>query len=139
MRGRPVEMLLPAGFVWAVGACVVAGLAFSEATARNVVMAVAVGVFGVWVRRYFAALATGAMSWCFATGFLAHPQGQLAFGADDLRRLAVFTAVALVGCAWGYASGARRRHRLMRADPRRAPVILGRLHGRPGELPHEAQ
>jgi hypothetical protein len=139
MRGRPVEMLLPAGFVWAVGACVVASLAFSEATARVIVMAVAVGVFGVWVRSYFAALATGAKSWCFATGFLAHSEGQLAFGSADLLRLASFTAVALVGCAWGYVCGARRRHRLMRADLRRAPVILGRLHGRPGELPHEVQ
>ncbi|MET7332700.1 hypothetical protein [Nonomuraea sp. NPDC005650] len=139
MRGRPVEMLLPAGFVWAVGACVVATVAFAEATARVIVMAVAVGVFGVWARRYLAALATGAMSWCFATGFLAHPAGQLAFGSEDLLRLAAFTAVALVGCAWGYVLGARRRHRLMRADPRRDPVILGRLHGRPEELPHEAQ
>ncbi|MFI7131603.1 hypothetical protein ACIBQ1_38415 [Nonomuraea sp. NPDC050153] len=123
-------MLLPAGFACAVGGCVVASLAFSESTARVVVMAVVVGMFGAWARRYPAALATGVMSWCFATGFLVHAGGELAFGADDLVRLGAFTAVALMGCALAHARRARRPYRRMRADLRRTPVLVGRLHGR---------
>ncbi|MEV1172305.1 hypothetical protein [Nonomuraea sp. NPDC049784] len=131
MRRRPLEVLLPAGFGFAVGACAVASLTFSETTARVALVGVAVGVFGAWARRYLAALATGVMAWCFATGFLAHTEGELAFGHDDLVRLAAFTVVALVGCAWGCVRRMRRPYRLMRADLRRAPVLLGRLHGAP--------
>ncbi|MFG1707858.1 hypothetical protein ACFLIM_32090 [Nonomuraea sp. M3C6] len=138
MRGRPVEVLLPAGFVFVVGACAVAALAFSEATARVSVMAVAVGLFGVWARRYLAALATGVMAWCFASGFLVHAEGELAFGRDDLVRLAAFVIVAVAGCACAHARRARRRHRLMRADARRAPVLVGRLHAPSGGVKDSA-
>ncbi|MER6950380.1 hypothetical protein ABT294_40810 [Nonomuraea sp. NPDC000554] len=130
MRERPLEMLLPAGFICAVGTCAVASLAFSETAARVAVMAAAVGLFGSWARRYLAALATGVMAWCFATGFLTHAKGELAFGPDDLLRLAAFTAVALAGCAWGHTRRVRRPYRLMRADLRRTPMLLRRLHGR---------
>ncbi len=133
MRGRPLEMLLPAGFVCAVGACAVASLAFSESTARVVVMVVVVGLFGAWARRWPAALATGVIAWCFATGFLVHGGGELSFGADDLVRLAAYTAVALMGCALAYARRVRRPYRRMRADLRRTPVLVGRLHGRRAE------
>ncbi|MBF8185037.1 hypothetical protein ITP53_04645 [Nonomuraea sp. K274] len=137
MRGHSMAGLIPAGFGAVLGGCAVAALAFPERTARVVVMAVAVGLFGVWARRLPAALATGVMAWCFATGFLVHGGGELAFGHDDLVRLAAFTVVAVMSWAGGQAlhAGRRRRRlrRLMRAraDARRVPVLVGRSHARP--------
>jgi hypothetical protein len=96
-----VLVQLPAGFCLAIGACVAAALLFPGATARVVLVATAVAVFAAWSGRYVAALATAAMSWCFATGFLVYPEGELAFTHDDLVRLAGFGAVAVAGCAFG--------------------------------------
>ncbi|MBT2234840.1 hypothetical protein [Nonomuraea sp. NEAU-A123] len=136
MRGRPVEVLIPAGFVCAVGGCVMAAMTVSQTTARVIPVAVAVGLFAFWARHYLAAFATGAMAWCFVTGFLVRAEGELAFGPDDLVRLAALAAVALAGCAYGQMLHVRRSRRRLRrlmrarADARRAPVLRGRLHAR---------
>ncbi|GAA3248508.1 hypothetical protein [Nonomuraea helvata] len=137
MRRHPLEVLLPVGFGCAVATCALASLTLFETTARVALMGVAVGVFGLWARRYLAALATGVMAWCFATGFLVHTEAELAFGHNDLVRLAAFTVIALVGCVWARARWLRRRYRLMRTDRRRAPVLLGQLHGRAKGVAHK--
>ncbi|MGW0801486.1 hypothetical protein [Nonomuraea sp. NPDC002799] len=123
MRGRSGEVLLPAGFVLAVGACVVAAVAFAEISARVVLVTVAVGLFGVWARRYLAALATGVMAWCFATGFLVHAAGELAFQPDDLARLGTISVAALVGCACGQVRRVLRSRRPTMAVETR-PALL---------------
>ncbi|MFD1541843.1 hypothetical protein [Nonomuraea guangzhouensis] len=146
MRGRLLEVLIPAGFVCAVGGCVLAAMTVSQTTARVILVAVTVGLFAIWARHYFAALATGAMAWCFVTGFLVHAEGELAFGPGDLVRLAALAAAALAGCAYGHVlhvrRSSRRRRRLMRArtDARRAPMLRGRLlHARAGDVRYQAR
>jgi len=145
MRGHPVEVLIPAGFVFAVGGCVMAAMTVSQTTARVILVAVAVGLFAIWAKHYLAALATGAMAWCFVTGFLVHAEGELAFGTDDLVRLAALAAAALAGCAYGHALHVRRSRRRLRrlmrarADARRAPVLQGRLHARAEGVRHQAR
>ncbi|MEU4223821.1 hypothetical protein AB0F17_05970 [Nonomuraea sp. NPDC026600] len=136
MRGHPVEVLIPAGFVFAVGGCVMAAMTVSQTTERVALVAVAVGLFAIWARHYLAAFATGAMAWCFATGFLVHAEGELAFGPGDLVRLAALAVAALAGCAYGQVLHVRRSRRRVRrlmrarADARRAPVLRERLHAR---------
>ena len=144
MRGRPVEVLLPPGFIFAVGGCAMAAMTVTETMARVILVAAVVGLFAVWARRCLAVLATGTMAWCFETGFLVHAEGELTFGRDDLVRLAALTATALAGCACGQVlrvrRSRRRARRLMRAraDVRRAPVLRGRLHARSGCVPYRA-
>ncbi|GAA3668617.1 hypothetical protein GCM10022224_035980 [Nonomuraea antimicrobica] len=138
MRGSPVGVLLPAGFVYAIGACAVAALAFAETADRVVLVAVEVGVFGAWAGHYLAAPVTGVMAWCFTTGFLVHAEGELTFEAADLERLVTFTVAALVGCAFAHVFRPRgpRRPSRSRGATRRAPVLVGHLHG-PGGVAHE--
>ncbi|MEO3867910.1 hypothetical protein ABGB18_03675 [Nonomuraea sp. B12E4] len=135
MSGHRAEVLLPVGFGLAIGACVTAALTFTGTVARVALMVMAVGLFGVWARRCLPALATGGVTWCFATGFLVYGKGELAFGADDLYRLGAFAASALAGCAW---AALRARHRRLprpparsRAPHHRTPIILRRAHARP--------
>jgi hypothetical protein len=105
-----VEGSIPAGFVFVVGLCAVAALTFPQSVARVVVMGVGVGAFGAWAVHYPAVLCTGAMAWCFTTGFLVNAAGELTFGREDLLRLAAFTGVAVAGCACGQVFRALRRH-----------------------------
>ncbi|MEV0615366.1 hypothetical protein AB0I81_18760 [Nonomuraea sp. NPDC050404] len=130
MRGRGLEGTIPAGFVFVIGLCAVAAVAFPQSTARVVVMGVGIGAFGVWVVRYLAALCAGVMAWCFTTGFLVNASGELTVGREDLVRLATFIVVAVVGCACGQAfRELRSRRRLLeriRAERRQAEPDLER-------------
>ncbi|WP_143078642.1 hypothetical protein [Nonomuraea pusilla] len=118
----------------AVGACAVSAAAFSAMGPRVVLVAAAVGLFGAWAGSDVGAVLTGLMAWCFATGFLVHTGGELAFERPDLDRLGVFLVVAVAGSVLGHlrrlCRARRGRRRLMRArgDVRRAPVLAGRVH-----------
>ncbi|MER7500647.1 hypothetical protein AB0L05_16915 [Nonomuraea pusilla] len=68
---------------------------------RVVLVAAAVGLFGAWAGSDVAAVVTGLMAWCFATGFLVHTGGELAFERADLDRLGVFLVVAVAGSVCG--------------------------------------
>jgi hypothetical protein len=141
MRGRPVEVLLPAGLACAVGACALAAVAFSETTARVIVVAAIVGLFAAWAANRFAALAMGAMAWCFTTGFLVHAEGELEFGRDDLGKLAAFTVVALASWACGNMRRAHRLRRLtrVRVDARRASASIAYVLPTPGAAPRHTR
>ncbi|MFC4014093.1 hypothetical protein ACFOY2_43180 [Nonomuraea purpurea] len=130
MRGRPMAVLLPAGFVLGVGSCVVATV-LSGVAARLAVVAVAAGLYGAWARRWSAALATAVLAWCFATGFLVRGRGELTFTPDDLATMGEFVLTALAGCACAAVHAAvlrARRRRAMRARARPGPVQVAR-HG----------
>ncbi|MER6951785.1 hypothetical protein ABT294_48000 [Nonomuraea sp. NPDC000554] len=119
----PLEFLIAGAFALVVAACAVAAL-IVPAAEGVVALAAVVGAFSIWSRHLVAGLASGAMAWCFATGFLVNDMGTLTFTAPDGVRLVAFLAVGAAGSAWGMARRPRRRRMRDRGRP---PVLAGRL------------
>jgi hypothetical protein len=109
---RNTELLVAAGFAVVVGGCLLATAVFPPGgiAGRIGVLAAVLAVFAAWTAAPLAALATAAMGWLVATGFLVNREGELRFtGWPDLLRLAVLVAAVAAGTLWGRIRIARRK------------------------------